>query len=224
VFTGIVQHIGTVKSVSGRARRGPDAGDAYRLTIALGPLADGLPHGASVAINGVCLTLADADGSGGAFDVIPETWQRTTLADLQANDPVNLERSLRVGDALDGHFVQGHVDAVGRVDRIDRAGGAWKLWIAAPAELAPYVVAKGSIALDGTSLTIVDAETERFSVALIPTTLADTVLGRRQPGDRVNIETDILARLIVNRLAQLDAGLATGGVTWDRLRDAGFVP
>jgi riboflavin synthase len=139
---------------------------------------------------------------------------------------VNLERSLRVGDPLDGHFVQGHVEGVGVVERVERGAGEWKLWVRVDAALIAPLVPKGSVAVDGTSLTLVDVATETFSVALVPTTRERTVLGRRGPGDRVNIETDILARLVLHRLrgvvARPDA--STGhGVDWDTLREAGYM-
>ena len=182
-----------------------------------------MPTGASVAVNGACLTLAALRGTDGEFDVVPETWERTTLRTLRPRDSVNLERSLRLGDRIDGHFVQGHVDGTAAVEAVDRAGGEWRLHLRTDPALAPYLVAKGSVAVDGVSLTIVDAAEGRFSVALIPTTLERTVLGTRRPGDLVNIETDILARLIVRRLDQLLADGGTRGLTLERLAAAGFL-
>jgi riboflavin synthase alpha subunit len=226
MFAGIVAAVGTVVGVAAAARRHGAGGPAHRLEVELGPLADGLRLGASLAVNGACLTLAEQRGNVGGFDVVPETWQRTTLHALRAGDPVNLERSLRVGDPIDGHFVQGHIEAVGRVERIDRTGGEWKLWAQTDAALMPCIVPKGSIALDGVSLTLVDVTTDRFSVALIPTTLARTVLGRRDAGALLNVETDILARLVLQHLRSYSATPAqaggTAGLTWDRLREAGF--
>ena len=219
MFTGIIERVCKIAGIrSGTA--------AVRLDVELGDLLDGLPDGASVAVNGVCLTLAQRQGAIGGFDVVPETWRVTNLGALQPGTDVNVERSLRVGDRLDGHFVQGHVDGVGVIERIDRAAGEYKIWTAAPHDLAPYLVRKGSIAIDGTSLTIVDAEPRRFSVAVIPTTLERTVLRLRRPGDRVNLETDILARLAVGRLeqwARRDAS-APSGLTAERLRESGFMP
>jgi riboflavin synthase len=220
VFAGIIERVCKVASVR-------PAREAVRLEVELSDLLDGLELGASVAINGVCLTLAERRGSVGGFDAVPETWRLTSLSALKPGDAVNVERSLRVGDRLDGHFVQGHVDGVGRVERIDKDGGEHKLWISVDAELMRYIVRKGSIALDGTSLTVVDVAENRFSVALIPTTLERTVLGRRRVGDAINIETDILARLIVSRLEALGAGAgvgAGGGLTWQKLQEGGFLP
>ncbi len=223
MFAGIIEHVGHVVRIAA-APHAPAAGAAaYRLTLALGPVADGLPLGGSVAVNGACLTLAALHGTEGDFDVVPETWERTTLRLLRPHAAVNLERSLRVGDRIDGHFVQGHVDGTAVVEAVDRAGGQWRLRLRTDPGLAPYLVAKGSVAVDGVSLTIVDAAEGRFSVALIPTTLERTVLGKRRPGDAVNVETDILARLIVQRLDQLLAAGGPRGLTLERLAAAGFV-
>jgi riboflavin synthase len=227
MFTGIIQALGTVAGLDSSPRAHGTGALAHRLEIDLGPLADGLELGASVAINGVCLTLAERRGHAGCFDAVPETWNRTTLRDLHRGDLTHLERSLRVGDPLDGHFVQGHVDGTGTIERIERAEGEWKLWIAAEPALMPFVAPKGAIAIDGTSLTLVDVTENRFSIALVPTTLARTTFARRKPGDRVNIETDILARLVMRSLQQAGV-LATGGapptgLTWDHLRAGGYV-
>ncbi len=211
MFAGIVQGVCKVAAIR-------PAEQAVRLEIELEALADGLSRGASVAINGACLTVAELDGARAAFDVVPETCRLTTLGRLAAGDLVNVERALRLGDPVDGHLVQGHVDGVGRVVRIDR-GGEYKLWVRPPRELLGLIVRKGSIALDGTSLTVVDVTAEDFSVALIPVTLEQTVLGRRRVGDEVNIETDILARLVARQLAAMRAGDA---LTLDKLRESGF--
>ena len=226
MFSGIIEAVGKVVGLR-VAPVGRSGAAATRLEIQAGTLFDELRDGASVAVNGACLTAADRRNAVAGFDVIPETWQRTTLQFLKVGDAVNLERSLRVGDRLDGHFVQGHVDGVGAVDRIERQAGEVRLWVVADAELMPYVVRKGAIALDGVSLTVVDVADSRFSVALIPTTLERTTLGRRRPGDKVNIETDILARIVLARLEALGRGeqvASPGGITWDRLREAGYVP
>jgi riboflavin synthase len=195
-----------------------------RLDISAETLLSGVPLGASVAVNGVCLTLAEQNGPIGGFDVIPETWRLTNLSQLSQGDWVNLERSLRVGDRIDGHFVQGHVDGVGTVERIER-GGEWRVLLRADEALARFIVRKGSIALDGVSLTVVDAAGGQFSVALIPTTLERTTLGALRVGGRVNIETDILARMIVARVDALLSGAASEqrrGVTKELLRQSGF--
>ncbi len=179
-----------------------------------------------MAVNGVCLTLAELRGTVGSFDVVPETWRRTTLRHLRPQAVVNLERSLRAGDPLDGHFVQGHIEGTGTVERIERSSGEWKLWVQTEPELLSAIVPKGSVALDGTSLTVVDVVSPRFSVALVPTTLERTVLGQRAPGDELNIETDILARMVLHRREGLLTARAEGReseLTWDKLREGGFV-
>lgn len=197
----------------GPFRRRGDLPPARRLEIEARGCFDELPCGASVAVNGVCLTLADGAGrdSLAAFDVIHETLQRTNLGRLAPGARVNLERSLRVTDRIDGHFVQGHVDGLGRVLRVEDRGPEWKLWVTTGAEAMGAIVAKGSVALDGVSLTVVEVRGETFSVALIPTTLERTTLGRLRAGDAVNIETDLIARVVLARLESLaadPAGLA----------------
>jgi riboflavin synthase len=228
MFTGIIESVGTVAGVTAAARAHAGAGQAHAFDVELGPLAEGLRGGASVAVNGVCLTVAALRGTVARFDVVPETWRRTTLHGLHVGDAVNLERSLRAGDPVDGHFVQGHVEGVGRVARVERGQGEWKLWVDTKPDLMPAIVPKGSIALDGTSLTIVDVSAARFSVVLVPTTLERTVLGRRRAGDELNIETDLLARVLLRRLEGL-LGTETGpadtpGLSWEKLRAAGFLP
>lgn len=226
MFAGIVEAVGRVVRVGPSPRAAAVAAPARRLDVEAPGLLAELALGASVAVNGVCLTLTERGPGGGSFEVVPETWHNTNLRGLRAGDAVNLERSLRLGDRIDGHFVQGHVDGVGTVERVERAGGEWKLWVTAAEQLLPAIVPKGSVALDGVSLTVVDVAQTRFSVVLIPTTLERTVLGRRPAGALVNIETDILARLVLSRLAALGLGAADGpgrpGLTLERLRADGF--
>ena len=205
MFTGIIQHVGRVVSVQNR-------GGGRRLTIDLGPLADGLELGASVAVNGVCLTASGQSGTRADFDVVPETVERSTLGRLSTNAPVNLERSLRIGQGLDGHFVQGHIDGVATVDRRVVEQDRWELWFRAEAQVLTYLVPKGSVAIDGVSLTIARVAEGLFSVALIPTTLSQTTLVDRQPGDLVNVESDILVRTVVHTLGQLGGWPGGGAV------------
>jgi riboflavin synthase len=189
MFTGIVEGIGTVAAVEPR-------GGGARIEVRLGPLAEGLRVGDSVAISGCCLTIATLAGDRAAFDAIPETLSRTWLARLGAGDRVNLERALRAGAALGGHLVQGHVDGVARIARRDERAGEVRLAFEAPPALTDDMVEKGSVALDGVSLTLTAASPGRFEVALIPHTLAVTTLGERRAGDDLNVETDLIGKWV----------------------------
>jgi riboflavin synthase len=192
MFTGLVEGLGVV-------RRSEVSGSGRRLLIAPPAelLAGGSPQlGDSIAVNGCCLTIVDLAAGEWSFDVGEESLNRTNLGQLAPDDVVNLERALAVGARLGGHFVQGHVDGRGQVLTI-RQDGEWiTMWFALPPELARYLVAKGSIAIDGVSLTVVEALADRFSVMLIPHTLSATTLGRRKIGDTVNLEVDLLAKYV----------------------------
>jgi riboflavin synthase len=170
-------------------------GDDARLSVAT-PLAGELRRGASVAVNGVCLTAADVDAEGFEADVMAETLRRSSLAGLAPGDEVNVELPMRAGDRLGGHVVQGHVDGLGTIESIDEEGFARLVRIAAPPELLRYVVEKGSIAVDGVSLTVADVHGEGFAVSLIPETLERTTLGSARPGRVVNLEVDVLAKYV----------------------------
>jgi riboflavin synthase len=202
LFSGIIENTGSVSAI--RAPVDGADGGVVRLDIDLAALAEGVRFGESVAINGVCLTVTQLKGSVASFDVIPETLRRTTLGLLRAGQRVNVERALRVGDRIDGHFVQGHIDGIGRVERVERSG-EYKLWVAPERGLLDYIIRKGSVALDGVSLTIADVGHAIFSVALIPVTLQRTVLGERAAGETLNIETDVLARAVVQQLKRMSA-------------------
>ncbi|NOS99443.1 MAG: riboflavin synthase [Phycisphaerales bacterium] len=212
MFTGIIRHLGAVT-----ARRPATGG--VRLTVDVGSLVESLPHGASVAVNGICLTVADRNDGRVTFDVIGETLRRTTLGDFKIGDPVNLETSLRAGDTIDGHFVQGHVDGTARLTRRETDGGECVLWFDPQTAIRPCLIPKGSVAIDGVSLTIADVDDHLFSVALIPTTLRLTTLGRLRVGDRVNVETDILARTVIHHLT---TARTDGPLSLDTLRVHGF--
>jgi riboflavin synthase len=197
MFTGLVQSLAEVKSIV-------PVGPGVRLAISDGEIAQRSAIGDSIAINGCCLTVVAIEGASLSFEAGEETLSRTTLGNVQAGDRVNLETSLKMGDELGGHLVAGHVDGVGTVDeRTDDAEWS-KFWFRVPAELTRQMASKGSVAVDGVSLTLVDVEHERFSVALIPHTLKVTTLGFRQVGDRVNIETDVLAKYVQRQLAWRD--------------------
>jgi riboflavin synthase len=194
MFTGLVESLGTIV-------RAEDTGAGCRLTVrdAIGPR---LALGESVAVNGACLTVVEVRGEEFAFEVGPETILKTNLGALIAGDRVNLERSLQVRDRLGGHFVQGHVDAVGTIDARLRNGDWEDVWFRCPAELTKLMVPKGSIAVDGISLTLVNVEAERFGVMLIPHTQATTTLGFKQVGDPVNLEADMLAKHVAKLLGK----------------------
>ena len=179
--------------------------------------------GASIAVQGVCLTVAEISGDVIAFDVIGETLDKTTLGALKSGDHVNLEPSLRMGDSMDGHIVQGHVDGTARIATVRQEGEWYVIWIEVDPTLVQYIIPKGSIAIDGVSLTVADIDKGRFSIALIPTTLDVTTLGRLKPGDRVNIETDIIARTIVTTIRRWREGDTGGEITLAALQEHGFV-
>jgi riboflavin synthase len=191
MFTGIVTDIGEIVSVAPR-------GDLRRLRIACGYDAESIAIGASIACAGVCLTVVALarDAARTIFDVdaAAETLAKTTVGAWTQGTRVNLERALKIGDELGGHIVTGHVDGVARIDSRDDFDGMARYWISAPAELSRFVAQKGSIALDGVSLTVNDVEGDRFSILLIPHTLAVTTFGGRGAGDALNIEVDMMAR------------------------------
>jgi riboflavin synthase len=193
VFTGLVQSLAEVRALK------PER-PGMRLVIRDQEIAARSKLGDSIAINGCCLTVVAIDGPDLAFEAGPETLQRTSLGRLNPADRVNLETSLRMGDSLDGHLVTGHIDVVGRLDRRDEDGEWCTMWFTVPEALTRQMASKGSVAVDGVSLTLVDVEAQRFSVALIPHTLQATTLGRLAIGDAVNIETDILAKYVERQL------------------------
>lgn len=195
MFTGIVEELGHVVSLA----HGPDSA-VVRIR---GPLvtADAAP-GASIAVNGICLTVVELDADSFCVDVMAETLRRTCLGELTPGSPVNLERALAVGDRLGGHIVQGHVDGTGTI-LARQPGDRWEVvTISLPGELARYVVEKGSITVDGVSLTIAGLDDASFQVSLIPTTLALTTLGTKQEGEPVNLEVDVLAKYVERLLGE----------------------
>lgn len=194
MFTGIVEVLAEVASVV-------DEPPGRRLTIRTGAMAGECALGDSVAVNGCCLTVVALDRETLTFQAGPETLLRTNLGALTAGDRVNVERSIVLGDRLGGHIVTGHVDEVGRVEERINTGEWSKFAFCCSSALSRQMASKGSVAVDGVSLTLVDVGDERFSVALIPHTLAVTTLGVRQVGDCVNIETDLLAKYVERQLA-----------------------
>jgi riboflavin synthase len=195
MFTGIVKGIGRVTSVL-KSRSGAET----IIRVRLGKFGRGLKRGDSVCINGACLTATKLSKGEAEFEMIAETIRRTNLGHLKPGEMVNIERSLRVGDRLEGHFVLGHVDGIGIIENIQKMSSETIIWIKLDKWSAKLLVPKGSIAVDGVSLTLVDVEGDRVSVSLIPHTLKVTTLGMKRRGDRVNIETDILARYVMSNL------------------------
>ena len=189
MFTGIVRERGRIAAREGGA-------DGTRLVVEAPETAAGAGVGDSVAVNGCCLTVTSVADGRMSFDAVPETLRRTALGALDAGRDVNLEPALRAGEPLGGHYVQGHVDAVGTVRAVDSEGEGIRMWIDAPPDVLRYCVEKGSVAVDGVSLTIAELDGDGFAVALVPHTLAVTTLGERGPGDRVNLEADVLAKYV----------------------------
>ena len=199
MFTGIVEELGTVAAVE-------DQGDAIRLGVRATTVLEDVGLGDSIAVNGCCLTVTTVDGDLWTADVMQETLDKTSLRGVRPGDRVNLERAVTADKRLGGHIVQGHVDGVGEV--VSRTPSEhWEVVeISMPPALSRYLVDKGSITVDGVSLTVVEAGDDRFTVSLIPETLARTTLGSRQPGDRVNLEVDVIAKYVERLLPHTTQG------------------
>jgi riboflavin synthase len=207
VFTGIVEEIGKIIS----ARPG-------NLTVAAGKVLEGIEEGASIAINGVCLTVTSFDNKSFSVEVMPETLDKTNLGMLKAGDGVNLERPLTLEGRLGGHLVQGHIDDTGRVISVSRRGDSILVGFETPPRLTAYIVEKGFIAVDGVSLTVVSKDNSSFQVSLVGYTRQHTILGDRRVGDTVNLEADIIAKYVeqFNRKR-------SSGITIDFLQEHGFL-
>ena len=195
MFTGIVRERGRVASVEGD-------GNGIRIRLEAPLTAAEVAIGDSVSLNGCCLTVVEAADGTLAFDAVPETLSRSSLDGLAAGSELNVESALRAGDPLGGHYVQGHVDGVGTVRSVEPEGEGRRIWLDAPRDVLRYCVEKGSVAVDGVSLTIAELDEAGFAVALIPHTLAATTLGTLEPGARVNLEADVLAKY-VERLVEV---------------------
>ncbi|MFP6629821.1 MAG: riboflavin synthase [Myxococcota bacterium] len=189
MFTGIIEAVGVVEAVSLE-------GDLARLRVQAGAVSEGVGLGDSIAVNGVCLTVTKIEGQTLGFDAVRETLERSALGALVTGSGVNLERAMQAGARLDGHIVQGHVDGTGTVKALEEEGQDVKLFIDCDSNLAELLVDKGSVTIDGVSLTVVTAAPTSFDVVLIPHTLAETTLGDYQPGQTVNLEADILGKYV----------------------------
>lgn len=218
MFTGLVEKVGSVVSLQQNR-------DILELKIAVQGLVDELYMGQSVAVSGVCLSVTSLDRNAFSVDMMPETAQRSTLGNLSRGMKVNLERALRADSRMDGHIVTGHIDTVGKIESLSSAGLSREIEISVPEQYLKQVVEKGSVAIDGISLTVVRVSKTSLTVGIIPTTLRDTTLGEARTGDLVNIETDILAKY-VQKMMELQTGSArerTGSeVTWKTLSGLGW--
>ena len=219
MFTGIVEYVGTVRSVGRK-------GTLVQFAIACGPVAEGVRLGDSIAINGTDLTITTIDGTTLHFDMVQETAGLTNLGALRSGSRVNLERALAASGRYDGHMVQGHIDGTGVIRELRRQQEDVRMFVTCGPELARGMIAKGSVTIDGVSLTLVDADTDFCSVALIPWTLAHTTLGERRVGDRVNLEIDLIGKYIYKYLHQIFGGPPASepdrGLTAEKLRALGF--
>jgi riboflavin synthase len=215
MFTGIIQATGGVRSIR-------PGSNATRFTLDAPDLPRPIEHGASICVSGVCLTVTSSDQTTIEFDVVPETFSRSKLGLLKPQDRVNLEPSLRVGDPLDGHIVQGHVDGLAMVRDVRRDEQGVVATLEPEIGLMTYIAPKGSITLDGVSLTVAEVIDNRFTVAWIPTTLDLTTLGELRPGDQVNVETDIVARTIVAYLQRQAMPAEGSQLTVEMLRQNGW--
>jgi len=213
MFTGIIEELGKVESVETR-------GEGARVRIACRVVLSDATEGCSICVNGVCLTAVDLRADSFAADLAPETLRRSNLGDLRAGSSVNLERSLAAGGRLSGHIVQGHVDATGEFQSLESLGeDNWWLRVRVPPEVERLLVFKGSIAIDGISLTVASIEGDVLSVTIVPHTFRNTTLGLRRPGERVNLECDILAKYVEKLLGRLEK---PSSLTMQKLEDMGY--
>lgn len=215
MFTGIIEEIGYVKRINQQSR-------SAQIEIKADKVLGDVAVGDSIAVNGVCLTVVAFDSQHFTADVMPETISKTNLRELKPGSPVNLERALQLGGRLGGHIVQGHVDAVGTIVEKQILEIAIIYRIATEPELLQYVVPKGSVAIDGVSLTVVDVFQDSFTVSLIPHTAHETVLGEKKPGDRVNLESDIIGRY-VKHLMNRNHGEERQALNLSFLAEHGFI-
>ncbi len=203
MFTGIVEHVGRIEGIT-------TLPDLTTFEIDLGPIAEGVKLGDSIAVSGACLTVTQIEGARLSFEAIPETLEVTRLGGLAEGDAVNLERAMGAGARFDGHIVQGHVDGMGQVRRMDRAGNDVELHIQCDPELAVQLVDKGSVTIDGVSLTVVRVVEDGFHVALIPHTLGVTTLSKLVAGSPVNLEVDVFGKYVKQYLDRVLPNLVAG--------------
>jgi riboflavin synthase len=196
MFTGIISGTGTIKSITGSKRT---SNSDRRIRLELGRVGKGLKIGDSVSVNGTCLTVIVLKKTAAEFEIVKETMGRTTLGSFKDGDSVNIERSLKLSDRFEGHIVLGHVDGVGEISDVIKFPAEIKMWIRVKGkEMMKYLVPKGSVTVDGISLTVVDVGKYKFSVALVPHTVSKTTIGTKVRGDKVNLEFDILSKYLAN--------------------------
>lgn len=214
MFTGIIEELGTAANLKMQA-------DSARLTVKARKVLDGTQIGDSIAVNGICLTVVALSNDQFSVDVMAETLAKTSLAEVQRGSPVNLERALQLQTRLGGHLVSGHVDGVGMIKRISPVGIAQVYHIAAPQHLLDHILPKGSIAIDGISLTVVEVTADHFTVSLIPHTFAQTTLGKKGVDSKVNLETDMIGKYVAHFLNRQKA--SRPGLSIDFLAEHGFI-
>ena len=220
MFTGLIETVGTVVTIT-------PLGDVTELSIYAPAIAPELRHGDSVAISGACQTVTFMDANSFKVQMMPETLARTKLGGLRTGARVNLERAMRLDTRVDGHLVAGHVDGVAEVSKIEALNDTRKIYFTADERLLDGIVEKGSVTVDGVSLTVIDAEAEFFSVGVIPTTLAETTIGALRTGDRVNIETDMIGKYVKKFVEaalgeKKEGGKMKNSLTWDKLSEYGW--
>ena len=215
MFTGIIEELGRVRALEKR-------GEGVRIQVEARTVTEGTGEGDSIAVNGVCLTALEVRADSFAADGSRETLQRSTLGALRPGSVVNLERAVTPSTRLGGHLVQGHVDGRGRFLGADEHGGSWTVRIGFPPELARYLVFKGSIAVEGISLTVAELAEDYFEVAIIPKTWALTNFSHLRPGDAVNLEADIIAKYVERLLGARANGEQSSSITFERLADLGY--
>lgn len=213
MFTGIIEHLGGVENTSIKT-------DSMVISVNIGNLSEDVNEGDSIAVNGICLTATTIKGQVVTFDVLKETLTRTSLKNIKISDKVNIERALKVGDRMGGHFVTGHIDGTGIINKKTKQPGQTTLWVNVSTKLGTMMIEKGSIAIDGISLTLVDVKDTEFSVALIPFTLAETTLGFKGVGDTVNLELDMIGKWI-KKIVSTEYG-SSSGLTKELLKEQGF--
>jgi len=220
VFTGIIKETGTIKQIT-------DKGQDIEFEVISSVLIKDVKTGDSIAINGICLTVKSFNGDSFTFDVSSSTLAHTNLAELKTGDKVNLEDSLTPSDKLGGHFVSGHIDCTAKVIGIEIIGRAYEITFDLPSEAAPFITERGSVAIDGTSLTVTEVAGDSFKVVIIPHTFENTILGNKSTGSSVNIEVDMIARYIANYLNNKNNNQKTSGekdrILKEKLEKYGFI-